>query len=36
MLIFPILLLIFSGLNLFSVFEKVLGWLGLTSWAFDD
>ncbi len=36
MLIFPVLLLIFAGLNVFSVFEKVLGWLGLGSWAFDE
>jgi CBS domain containing-hemolysin-like protein len=34
-LVFPLLMLLFAGLNLFDVFEKVIGCLGLGSFAFD-
>jgi len=35
-IIFPILMLVFALFNLFDIYDKVLGYLGLGSYAFDD
>ena len=35
-IIFPILMLIFALFNVFDLYDKIAGYLGLTSYAFDD
>jgi hypothetical protein len=35
-IVFPILMLIFGVCNLFDVYDKVMGYLGLGSYAFDE
>ena len=35
-IIFPILMIIFALFNLFDIYDKIIGWLGLGSYAFDD
>jgi hypothetical protein len=36
MVIFPILMLAFAGFNLCSLYDKIMGYLGLSSYAFDE
>ena len=35
-IIFPILMLIFALFNIFDIYDRVAGYLGLASYAFDD
>lgn len=36
MVIFPILMLVFAGFNLCNLYDKIMGYLGLSSYAFDE
>lgn len=35
-IIFPILMIIFGVFNLFDIYDKIMGYLGLGSYAFDE
>ena len=35
-IIFPILMLVFAFFNIFDIYDRVAGYLGLASYAFDD
>jgi hypothetical protein len=35
-IIFPILMIVFALFNAFDIYDRVVGYLGLTSYAFDD
>ena len=36
MVVFPILMLVFAVFNLFDLYDKIMGYLGLGSYAFDE